>query len=124
VVLIDRKSPESRSKCIDDLKHQLAGGQSILIFPEGTMNRTDTPLANFYEGAFRIAIETQTPIVPLVIMNARNLFPRSNPLDVKPGTVSVAFSDPISVAGLVEADLPKLKNQVFVIMQNLLLKYS
>lgn len=124
VVLIDRKSPESRAKCIQDLKIELASGQSILIFPEGTMNRTDSPLAHFYDGAFRLAIETQTPIAPLVVINARNLLPRNHPLDAKPGPLSVILAEPIAVDGLVEADLPKLKEQVCRVMEELIVANS
>jgi 1-acyl-sn-glycerol-3-phosphate acyltransferase len=124
VVLIDRKSPESRAKCIQDLKMELASGQSILIFPEGTMNRTDTPLAHFYDGAFRLAMETQKPIAPLVIINARNLLSRKHPLDAKPGPLSAILAEPIAVDGLVEADLPKLKEQVCQVMEKLIVANS
>ncbi len=124
VVLIDRKSAESRAKCIQDLKIELAAGQSILIFPEGTMNRTNNPLAHFYDGAFRLAIETQTPIVPLIVINARNLLSRNYPLDARPGPISVILADPIPVDGLVESDLPKLKEQVYRIMEELIITNS
>jgi 1-acyl-sn-glycerol-3-phosphate acyltransferase len=124
VVLIDRKSPESRAKCIQDLKAELAEGQSILIFPEGTMNRTETPLAHFYDGAFRLAIETQTPIVPSVVINARNLLSRNHPLDAKPGSVAVIFAEPIAVDGLAEADLPQLKERVYRVMEALIVANS
>lgn len=122
VVLIDRKNAESRTKSVEKLKMELADKQSILIFPEGTMNRTEAPLANFYDGAFRLAIETQTPIAPLVIINARNLLPRNYPLNAKPGKMSVIFAEPISVAGLVEADLPKLKERVHQLMEQMIIK--
>jgi 1-acyl-sn-glycerol-3-phosphate acyltransferase len=124
VVLIDRKNAENRAKCIQDLKVELAGGQSILIFPEGTMNRTDAPLAPFYDGAFRIAIETQTPIAPIAVINARKLLPRSYPLDAKPGSISLIFGEPITVTGLTEADLPKLKEQVHQVLESLIVNNS
>ena len=124
VVLIDRKSAESRAKCIEALKHELATQQSILIFPEGTMNRTAAPLANFYDGAFRLASETQPPIAPMAIINARNLLPRDYPLQAKPGSVTVIFSEPVSVKGMSEADLPQLKQHVYQIMEELIVKNS
>ena len=71
VILIDRSSKESRESCVIALKEEIARGQSILIFPEGTMNRTEQLLGNFYDHAFRIAIETQTPILPLTIINTK-----------------------------------------------------
>lgn len=122
VVMIDRKSQENRKQCEADLRNQLLQGQSILIFPEGTMNRGTEPLASFYYGAFRLAIETQTPIAPMVIKNARNLFPRNNPLALKPGLITCVFSTPVEVKGLTQSDLPELKERVFRIMENAISK--
>lgn len=112
VVMIDRKSKESREKCVAILRDELAEGMSIVILPEGTMNRTDHPLNNFYDGAFRIAIETQTPIAPICILNARYLFPRENPLALKPGTVTCQYLDVVETKGMTLDDLPQLKEKV------------
>ena len=120
VVLIDRKNKESRARSVEELKIDLARGQSILIFPEGTMNKTEADLADFYDGAFRLAIETQTDIAPMVILNARNLLPRANPLSVKPGLITCIFDEPVSVAGLQAEDLEDLKAKVRKRMENLI----
>lgn len=124
VLLIDRKNTESRAKCMADLKAELASGQSILIFPEGTMNRGELPVEHFYDGAFRIAIETQTPIVPMAIIGARTLLPRNNPLSLaKPGKLLAIFGAPIEVAGLsVETDLTSLKEQTQQVLRELIIK--
>ncbi len=124
VVMIDRASKESRLKSVGELKEDLAKGQSILIFPEGTMNRTNKSLTNFYDGAFRLAIETQTPIVPMVILNARNLFPRANPLAARPGVITCIFDKPIDVNGMVAEDLDTLKAKVYNNMEALIKKSS
>jgi 1-acyl-sn-glycerol-3-phosphate acyltransferase len=117
VVMLDRASKESRLKSVEELKQDLASGQSILIFPEGTMNRSDKHLADFYDGAFRLAIETQTPIAPIVILNARNLFPRADPLAARPGVITCIFDKPLEAKGLVPDDLESLKTKVFTTME-------
>lgn len=124
VVMIDRKSKESRLQCVEHLKEDIRKNLSILIFPEGTMNRTDAPLANFYDGAFRLAIETQTALVPMVIVNARNLLPRKNMLAVKPGVITCVFGQPVQVQGLSADDLPALKARVYHEMEQLILKHG
>ena len=121
VVLIDRSSKESRTESVEQLKKVLNNGTSILIFPEGTMNTSDAPLKEFYDGAFRIAIETQCPIAPFVIINARYLFPRNNPLAIRPGLTKVFFADPVDVKGYTVDDLPKLKEKVYKIMEDLII---
>lgn len=109
VVLIDRENKESRAQSIQELKAGLAQGESILIFPEGKMNRTDEPLADFYDGAFRLSIETNTPVMPMVILNARNLLPREKPLDARPGLVTCVFGKAILPAEGMTAEELKVR---------------
>jgi len=122
VVLIDRKSQESRARSVEDLKIDLNNGQSILIFPEGTMNRSNFPLSEFYDGAFRLAIETQIAIVPMVILNARKLLPRDKPLEVRPGALNCVFAERIEVKGLKPDDLGDLKKRVYKLMEELIIE--
>lgn len=124
VVMIDRSSKESREQSVAELKKDIQKGQSILIFPEGTMNKTDKPLSEFYDGAFRIAIETQTPLLPFVMINNRELLPRLEPLNAHPGMITTVFISPIAVKGLQLEDLPQLKQKVFDLMEEAILKHS
>jgi 1-acyl-sn-glycerol-3-phosphate acyltransferase len=124
VVLIDRSSKESRERSVLALKEQISIGQSILIFPEGTMNKTAQHLTDFYDGAFRIAIETQTPILPLTIINTKELMIRANPTAIKPGLITCVFSPPFEVKGLSSEDLPELKAKVFAEMEMQLTLYK
>ena len=121
VVLIDRSSKESREQSVAVLKKEIADGQSILIFAEGTMNQTERPLADFYDGAFRIAIETQTPIIPFVMINNRKLLPRKDPLKARPGLITTIFLPEVSVIGLTMDDVPVLKRKVYDLMENAIL---
>lgn len=113
VVMIDRSSRESRDHSVAKLRKDLANGQSILIFPEGTMNTSDRPLNPFYDGAFRLAIETQTPILPFAILNSRAHLPRTHPLLLNPGLIETAFGKAIEVKGLAAEDLEELKRKTF-----------
>ncbi|WP_199137729.1 lysophospholipid acyltransferase family protein [Pedobacter sp. ASV12] len=124
VVMIDRSSKESREQSVNALKEAIGEGQSILIFPEGTMNKSEKPLADFYDGAFRIAIETQTTLMPFVTINNRNLLPRTAPLKAHPGLITTVFITPVDVKGLQQEDLPQLKEKVFRLMEEAILKHS
>ena len=115
-VWVDRSDQESRTRSIDRLIKTLDNGISILVAPEGTRNNTEAPLLPFYNGPFRLAIETGTPIMPLVIHNAKKIMPRGQ-LGVRPGTVHSYFLPEVSTAGLTEADLPTLKEQVYKMME-------
>lgn len=111
-IIVDRSSTESRKKSVKKLKQVLGEGISILIFPEGTQNRTDQPLQPFYDGAFRIAVEAGAPIMPIVITNAGKLMP-PNSLKIKPGKIKVIFGEEVDTSGYSLSELPFLKEKVF-----------
>jgi len=109
--VVDRSNPISRQQSKDRLNEVLQKESSIVVFPEGTMNRTDQPLQRFYDGAFRIAIDAQAPILPVVIKDAAKLMRPSSFL-MKPGKVYVKLLDPISTVSLTQKELPRLKEEV------------
>lgn len=114
-VFVNRKDAESRKRSIEEMKRKLNNGIFIFMFPEGTRNRTPLPLKDFYDGAFKIAIEVQKPIMPLVFLNLRKLAPL-NSFFMQPGTIQGAFLEPISTEGLTENDVPMLKEKVYKMM--------
>jgi 1-acyl-sn-glycerol-3-phosphate acyltransferase len=120
-LFVDRSSPESRKASIDTMIKELKRGTSIMIMPEGTRNRTDKPLQPFHDGAFRIAIETQTPLLPFVILNVRKLMPTNTWL-ITPGTVGVRFLKPIETSGMTEKDIPALKEKVYKLQEEVILR--
>ncbi len=123
VVIVDRSSAASKVKSLSVLKEKLQQGISVFIFPEGSMNTTSEPLLPFYDGAFRLAIESQTPIRPMVILNSRHLLPRTK-FELRPGTITTVFLDPVPVAGLTLQDVPKLKENVYKRMKDTLDYYN
>lgn len=114
--VVDRSNPESRQRSKNRLNEVLKNENSILVFPEGTMNRTDKPLQGFYDGAFRIAIDAQAPILPVVIKGAAKLMKPSSFL-MRPGKIHVKLLEPISTIGLTQKELPQLKAKVVEKMQ-------
>jgi 1-acyl-sn-glycerol-3-phosphate acyltransferase len=121
-IIVDRSSGESRKKSMDKLKRIKLEGLSILIFAEGTQNRTKEVLQPFKDGAFRIAIDTQEPILPMVVVGAGPLMPPGT-LRLKPGNVKVVVAPEIPTTGLSYDDIPKLKRQTFEVMKELIVKH-
>ena len=119
-VVVDRSTNESRRKSIENLKHILHMGISVLIFPEGTQNRTKDPLQPFYDGAFRIAVETQEPIIPIVVLGAGKIMPPGK-ASIRPGKITVVIGNEISTAGLTLNDVKELREKVFRIMSEMIL---
>ncbi|MCE7993818.1 MAG: 1-acyl-sn-glycerol-3-phosphate acyltransferase [Roseivirga sp.] len=115
-VWVDRSDPESRKKSLARLIKTLDNGISILVAPEGTRNNSGDPLLPFFNGPFRLAIETGTPILPLVIHDAKKVMPKGQ-LGVKPGTIHSYFLSPVETGEMSEENLPELKERVFQLMK-------
>lgn len=106
-------------KAADKLKE----GISIVIYPEGTIARNKQVLSPFKEGAFRVAVETQRPIVPVALIYTDRVLPDDRQFLVYPGKIQVVIHEPIPTVGLTEADVEMLKNKVHTILFNTLAPY-
>lgn len=112
-VTVDRRDGASRMRSVAELRRQLAQGWSILIYPEGSRNTTGAPLARFYDGAFRIALEAGVPIFVQTITNIKSVSATASPLDLRPGVLQVAWDGPVLPEG---KDVETLKNEVRALM--------
>jgi 1-acyl-sn-glycerol-3-phosphate acyltransferase len=124
IVVVDRSDPEKRNRSVDRLKAVLRKGISILVFPEGTFNETHRPLKSFYDGAFRIAIETSTPVKPVLFLDTYDRMPYDKALGLTPGKCRAVFLEEVPVAGLTTADVGALRERVYAIMEEGLKTYQ
>jgi len=107
---IDRADSAAAVAALGPVEEAARKGLSILVAPEGT--RLDTQAVGpFKKGAFRIAMATGLPIVPVVIRNSDSVAGR-NATTLNPGTVDIAVLPPISVADWTTDDLGMRIEQV------------
>ena len=123
VVLVERSSPEARARSVRALRSALKRNISIFIFPEGTLNETGEPLKDFFDGAFRLAIEMQTPIKPLLFIDTVDRLHYSSLFRLTPGPNRVVHLPEVPVDGLTMNDLKALKQKVHDIMDAGLRRY-
>lgn len=119
-VLVDRKSEESRRNSFLKMKEVLDLGLHMCIYPEGTRNKTAQPLQRFHDGAFKLAIETQKPIIPSLIFYTSDVLPRKA-FFFWPHKVEMHFLPAVSVEG---KTTQQLKEDVFEIMKNYFLEHN
>ena len=75
-ILVDRGSQRSRKEVFESAQRRLNNGTSICIFPEGGVPEDESILLDsFKDGAFRLAIDHQIPIVPVVFYDNKKRFP-------------------------------------------------
>ncbi len=118
-LIVDRSSAMSRARSVVALKQQLAEGWSIFIYPEGSRNKTGDPLGPFYDGAFRIAIQTKAPVAVETIVNMQNI---ASGYHLQPGVVRIVWDTPIPTHDLTSDDIPALKERVEKMMLDHLVK--
>lgn len=116
-VIVDRSDRDSKQKSLDRLKKILTDGISILLFAEGTQNRTSEPLQPFKDGAFRLAIDTQMPLLPMVVIGAGKLMPPGT-IRLKPGLIKIIVAPEIPTQGL--SDVGQLKQKSFEVMKSMI----
>ncbi len=121
IVTVDRSSAENRAKSVRILKSVINKQISIFLFPEGTFNMGHTPLKDFYDGAFRIAIETQTPVKPVLFLDGYNRMHYRSVFTLNPGICRAVFLEAIPVAG---KNLESLRTEVYQQMEQKLIEYK
>lgn len=115
-ILVDRSDNKSKAHSIQKLRRALSREGSIFIFPEGTFNETEEPLKPFYDGAFRLALQTNTPILPVIFPDAVDRWHYKGALHWSPGKITAIFLPAVDVAPFLPNDMQGLKKKVFDMM--------
>jgi 1-acyl-sn-glycerol-3-phosphate acyltransferase len=98
-IMVDRKSPESGMKSIEESKQLMkTKGISVLVFPEGTRSETGE-LLPFKRGAFHLAAQVGYPIVPVSIIGSEKIMPKGT-FKLKSGLVKLIIDKPISTENI------------------------
>ncbi len=115
---VNRKSITGSHKAFADAGKKIDEGLSVIIYPEGTIGENGK-LRVFKNGAFKLAIEKQIPIIPAVNLN--NWWFLQNGGFFKsygrPGIPKIVVGDMIETRGLTEKNMEELKHKVHTFMQ-------
>jgi 1-acyl-sn-glycerol-3-phosphate acyltransferase len=124
-ILVDRKSKVGSHRAFVRAGEELEKGNSVFLYPEGTIHVTGKLMA-FKNGAFRLAIEKQVPIIPVVYLNNWKLLQNGGFFKShgRPGISRVKVLAPVPTKGLTEKDLVSLKTKVREIILHELDEYN
>ena len=98
-ILIDRNNEKSRTKSYEAMKMVLNKGMHMCIYPEGTRNRSNQVLKPFFDGAFKLSVETQKEIIPCIIRGTKIAMPIDKTFYLLPSKLSMTFLPPVSPEG-------------------------
>jgi 1-acyl-sn-glycerol-3-phosphate acyltransferase len=109
-IRLSRGEITSANDAMNQCKDRLQKKVSVMIFPEGTRSKSGE-LGKFKNGAFRLAIETGCPILPVAVSGCHSAL---RPKDWRLGysTAEARVLAPIEVEGLTTKDLYALRDRV------------
>jgi 1-acyl-sn-glycerol-3-phosphate acyltransferase len=115
-ITVNRASLKSKMNSLKQSLEAVDQGKSLVIFAEGGMIAKHPPqMSRFKDGAFRVAIEKQIPIVPVTIPHNWIILPDPENR-LYGGKVKVIFHEPIETLGMTVAQTDELKERVFAII--------
>jgi 1-acyl-sn-glycerol-3-phosphate acyltransferase len=120
-VLVDRKNEKSRVKSYEAMKRVLRMGMHMSIYPEGTRNRTAEPMKQFYDGAFKLAVDTKKEVMPCVIIGTKKAMPVNKVFYLLPSRLQLHFLPAVSSENI---PVKELKEKIFTQMKDHYVKYS
>jgi len=89
----NRTNTSSRRRAAQTIEDVLRAGDSVFVFPEGTFV-PETGVRPFQLGAFKAAVDTGAPLVPVSLAGTRNIL-RDRTFLPRPGNVTITISPPI-----------------------------
>lgn len=126
-ILVDRSSSKSRMEVFKRAQKRLEQGLSICIFPEGGVPSDPAVLLDeFKDGAFRLAIEHQIPVVPITFADNKKRLSYTF-LSGSPGIMRVKIHNFVETAGKSaesKSDIREIRDKCRQIIHNQLLKFQ
>lgn len=126
-ILVDRGSQKSRMEVFNRAQKRLNQGMSICIFPEGGVPADESILLDdFKDGAFRLAIEHQIPIVPLTFADNKERFSYTF-FSGSPGLMRVKVHSFVPTVGKTienKKDIKEVKEEIKTIIYKQLLRFK
>ena len=120
IIAIDRTNPERAMRSMEKAREVMADGFSFGLFVEGT-RALPGELLPFKKGAFHLALQTNSPIVPVTIKNTDWMMGKRSGVAYA-GEIEMVLLPPIETASLSEDDLPDLLNKTRLAIANELSK--
>src|SRR6266542_4424955 len=109
-ISLDRGDTASAIAVMGKSRRYLKDGMSVMMFPEGTRSE-DGNLLPFRPGAFKLAVETGAPVLPIAVSGSARGMPKGSPC-VRPAKITIRILEPVPTAGLKGRDVRRLRDDV------------
>ena len=110
-IAIERGRGRSKLQMMDRAAESIHAGNSVMLFPEGTRS-PDGQLQSYKTGAFRLALETHSPILPVVLKETHLAIKKGGLLVHRNDNVQLIVLDPIPYESFSHMDSKELASLV------------
>jgi len=108
---IERSRGRSKLQMMDKAADSIRAGNSVILFPEGTRSR-DGGLQTYKTGAFRLALETRSEILPIVIIDTHSAIKKGGLMIHKNDHIKLVVIDPVPYESFQHLDSKELAHLV------------
>ncbi|KDN54078.1 lysophospholipid acyltransferase family protein [Flavobacterium seoulense] len=123
-ILVDRKNSQSRMAVFTKAQKRIQRGLSVCIFPEGGVPDDESVvLDHFKEGAFKLAIQHQIPILPISFGDNKERLPYTF-FAGSPGIMRVKIHKQVETLGKTESDRKEIRESVRATIYNQLVEFE
>lgn len=114
-VPVDRSSRIASYRALKKVEENIHKGFSLILYPEGTMSKNPPEMGEFKAGAFKLAVDTKVPILPISFLNNYKLMKGSGlKYGSRPGIMRAFVHKPIETSNLsTPEELENLSKQIF-----------
>lgn len=117
-ITVDRESLRDRARVLANSIAVIKKGKSLFIFPEGGIRSNKPPhQVRYKDGAFRAAISTGVPIIPVTLPYNWQVLPDDGSLLLRGNKIKLIIHQAIETTGLTEDDVAELREKVFAIIE-------
>lgn len=117
-IAVERKDARKAALAYRKALNWIEAGNSMVIFPEGTIASQVPKMIKFKDGPFRMAIEKQIPLLPVTIIGNWQVMPDQGVFEGRPGIVHQYVHKAIPTKGLTLNDIETVKEQVFQVISD------
>lgn len=117
-ITVNRSSYRSRAKSLVKAREAVQNGFNVGFFPEGGIRLEQYPnMVTFKDGAFKLAIENNLPIIPVSMPDNYHILRDDDLLNIRRKTCRIVYHKPIWPKGREDDDVKKLREEVFRVIQ-------
>ena len=125
-ISVDRSNMVESHKALLRAEEEIDRGRNIVIFPEATIPASAPKMKRFKNGAFKLAIDKQVPIVPITFISNWKRLQTGSFWTAKagPGFTTAVIHPAVETKGMTDKDLVDLRNRIFGIIQQPILDHE